>query len=196
MMLIRIKIPTAIKARLIQNAHLIILVCLVYNKQKPTPQWYNNPFRVLISSDAGVLAYYPQPWIVQIPTRGKLLNALSLLTTKSRFDITNLVKRTYSTARTRLLFGIFNQTQISQYFSLTFFLSSWATKYCPGFCHVRFSTYLSAAFQDKQKLLLWVQLSTKCWVWGVRHTAISTARLLVRWQLWYLENILLCSTKT
>ena len=48
----------------------------------------------------------------------------------------------------------------------------------PGFCHVRFFTYLSAAFQDKQKLQ-W-HGKTKCWVWGVRHTAISTARLLNR----------------
>ena len=41
----------------------------------------------------GVLAYYPQPRIVQIPTRGNLLNALSQQTTKSRFDITKLAKK-------------------------------------------------------------------------------------------------------
>ena len=44
------------------------------------------------SSDVDVLANYPQPRIVQIPTRGNLLNALSLLTTKSRFDLTKIVK--------------------------------------------------------------------------------------------------------
>ena len=34
-------------------------------------------------------------------------------------------------------------TLIPQHYSLTFFISTWATKSCPGFCHVRNFTYLS-----------------------------------------------------
>ena len=40
---------------------------------------------------------------------------------------------------------------------------SWATFCCSGFCHVRFFTYLSAAFQDKQKLQWHGKGSNKIW---------------------------------
>ena len=52
--------------------------------------------------------------------------------------------------RTAYPAGHFLYTLIPQHFSLTIFISFWATKYCPGFYHVRFFTYLSAANQDKQ----------------------------------------------
>ena len=42
-------------------------------------------------------------------------------------------------------------TLIPQHFDLTLFISSWATKSCSGFCHVRFFTYLSVAIQNKRK---------------------------------------------
>ena len=42
-------------------------------------------------------------------------------------------------------------TLIPQHFDLTLFISSWATKSCSGFCHVRFFTYLSVANQNKRK---------------------------------------------
>ena len=44
-----------------------------------------------------------------------------------------------------------NFTLIPQHFDLTLFISSWATKSCSGFCHVRFFTYLSVANQNKRK---------------------------------------------
>ena len=40
---------------------------------------------------------------------------------------------------------------IPQHFDLTLFISSWATKSCSGFCHVRFFTYFSVANQNKRK---------------------------------------------
>ena len=39
-------------------------------------------------------------------------------------------------------------TLIPQHFDLTLFISTWATKSCSGFCHVRFFTYLSVANQN------------------------------------------------
>ena len=38
---------------------------------------------------------------------------------------------------------MYNNTLIPQHFDLTLFISSWATKSCSGFCHVRNFTYLS-----------------------------------------------------
>ena len=42
-------------------------------------------------------------------------------------------------------------TLIPQLFSLTLFITSWATISCPGFCHVRNFTYLSAAIRKTIK---------------------------------------------
>ena len=41
---------------------------------------------------------------------------------------------------------------IPQHYNLTLFISSWATKSCPGFCHVRIFTYLSVAKRKQAKL--------------------------------------------
>jgi len=43
-------------------------------------------------------------------------------------------------------------TLIPQHYSLTLFISAWATKSCPGFCHVRIFTYLSVAKRRQAKL--------------------------------------------
>ena len=43
-------------------------------------------------------------------------------------------------------------TLIPQHYNLTLFISSWATKSCPGFCHVRIFTYLSVAKRKQAKL--------------------------------------------
>ena len=44
-------------------------------------------------------------------------------------------------------------TLIPQHYNLTLFISSWATKSCPGFCHVRFFTYLSVAIRKQAKIV-------------------------------------------
>ena len=41
---------------------------------------------------------------------------------------------------------------IPQHYNLTLFISSWATKSCPGFCHVRIFTYLSVAKRKQAEL--------------------------------------------
>ena len=43
-------------------------------------------------------------------------------------------------------------TLIPQHYKLTLFISSRATKSCPGFCHVRIFTYLSVAKRKQAKL--------------------------------------------
>ena len=64
------------------------------------------------------------------------------------------VSASHISASTRcLILRIFSKTLIPQHYNLTLFISSWATKSCPGFCRVRFFTYLSVAIRKQAKIV-------------------------------------------
>ena len=88
----------------------------------------------------------------------RMENLLSSLEIRNRFitsieDINNATEIDYNKV-TPLIESMKEQSYkslIPQHFDLTLFISSWATKSCSGFCHVRFFTYLSVANQNKRK---------------------------------------------
>ena len=102
---------------------------------------------------------------VQIPvkfgydfTLGEKLHFIPSVGAYGRFSMVsikeNVTENAGENSGNSFKWNSFNNYQplIPQHYSLTLFISAWATKSCPGFFHVRIFTYLSVAKRRQAKL--------------------------------------------
>ena len=85
-------------------------------------------------------------------SKNKIWQKPLLLLTKDGSDYNYMSDSIDELYQTRAIVMEPRYSLIPQHYNLTLFISSRATKSCPGFCHVRIFTYLSVAKRKQAKL--------------------------------------------